>query len=242
MAKLPALISAMVSVDGRDREAIDHIGRTIREGGYIPTGKRGGGAAEMTAKEAANLILGLYGADGAKDAGLAIDRFRSLQQFAELGKFKWGSEQRERYETYPEPIQDVMDAPTFGEALEALVSGVPMLCASLQKWAEETYDSFETLEKFLLGVSAGLFGLDVELRRYGASIEMFRFNGSQREIEFQAKFRQDNERFERGFYGSYLERADKRVVVTFGLKTLIAAWRALNSESEALEIAAPESA
>lgn len=232
----------MVSVDGRDREAIDHIGRTMREGGYIPTGKRGGGAAEMTAKEAANLILGLYGADGAKDAGLAIDRFRSLRQFAELGKFKWGSEQLERYETYPEPIQDVIDAPTFGEALESLVSGVPMLCASLHKWAEETYDSFETLEKFLLGVSAGLFGLDVELRRYGASIEMFRLNGSQREIEFQAKFRQDDERFERGFYGSYLERADKRVVVTFGLKTLIAAWRALNSESEALEIAAPESA
>lgn len=63
MARLPALIDALAAVDGRPRGAIDHVGRAVREAGLIQTTKRGRGAAEMTAMDAARLVLGLYGAD-----------------------------------------------------------------------------------------------------------------------------------------------------------------------------------
>src|SRR5215213_6306434 len=58
---------------------IDHIARVIREADYIPTTKRGSGAAEMTAQEAVNLLLAANGADTPSDGPAAIDRFRSLR-------------------------------------------------------------------------------------------------------------------------------------------------------------------
>lgn len=63
MARLPALIDALAAVDGRPRVTIDNVGRAIREAGLIQTTKRGLGAAEMTARDAAYLLIGLYGSD-----------------------------------------------------------------------------------------------------------------------------------------------------------------------------------
>jgi hypothetical protein len=228
MAKLPALISALAQVDGRERKAIDHIGRTIRERGYITTGKRGHGAAEMTTSEVVNLIIALNGADTPKDAPLAIDRFRSLRQAFQGSRYDM-RKRVDAYESYPRPIQDVMDSSTFGEALEVLVDGIPELVASLYRYMVEAYtdlepEKFERVFSYFLRLR--LFGLSITFQRYQAKIELYRMVKDSRHVDFEAEFIQDEDRLETGFYGQ--GEADRHVVVNIGTATLIAAWQVLH--------------
>lgn len=75
MAKLPALVDALTAIDGRPRGAIDHVARAIREAGLIQTTKRGRGASDMTATDAAYLLIGLYGSDQPAHAAKAATEF-----------------------------------------------------------------------------------------------------------------------------------------------------------------------
>lgn len=84
MARLPALVDALTQVDGRERVVIDNVARAVREGGWIQTTKRGRGAAEMTAGDAAALVVGLYGAGGMVEAPGAVERFGQLRRRRDL--------------------------------------------------------------------------------------------------------------------------------------------------------------
>ena len=224
MAKLPALISALAQVDGRERKAVDHIGRTIRERGYITTGKRGHGAAEMTTAEAVNLIIALNGSDSPKEAPIAIDRFRSLlfQPYASVFDAN--------PETHPQFIKDVMAVHTFGEALEALVDSVPDVAASFWRYMLEAFpqaDPDEDSSVLMDFIGPHVFGVEVEFRRYSARIIVFSpsMDGVRRN-EFEAFFQQDSDRLMAGFYGN--RTSDRRVNVTIGTRTLFAVWQALH--------------
>lgn len=117
MSKLPALVSALAKCDGRPRQTLDHIARVIREAGYIATTKRGSGAAEMTGRDAANLILGINGADIPREAPIAIDRFRSLTL-----EYAWAFPDLVRpLDTF----KQISSSKNFGEALERLIDGMP---------------------------------------------------------------------------------------------------------------------
>lgn len=228
MAKLPALVTALSEVDGRERKAVDHIARTIRERGYITTGKRGGGAADMTAHEAANLLIALNGADSPKDGPTAIDRFRSLRQWF-AGTSKDIRERVDSYDQQIKPVQDIMDVHTFGEALDALIEDVPELVAALRSYAHDAYNDIDptVLDERLFGMlRLRMFGLEITFERYAAKIELYTMYGSERRVEFEAGFMQDTDRIESGFYGK--EWPDRRISVTIGAPTLIAAWQALH--------------
>lgn len=228
MSTLPVLVSTLAEVDGRDRATIEYFGRTIREAGYIATGKRGMGAPKMTVREAGNLLLALNGSDGPKDAPIAIDRYRSLRQFM-VGDARTLREYAEKAEHAPGPIQDAMDARTFGEALDCLVEGAP----ELLRWFFSMFkEDYPRLNKDAFGsyIRLGTFGLLVTLKRYGAEIEVFRYVGSLREVEYSISFTVDTERFMDGFYGTF--SGDRQVSVSFGLLTLLAAWRGLNPDCD----------
>jgi hypothetical protein len=228
MAKLPALVTALAEVDGRERKTVEHIARTIRERGYITTGKRGGGANEKTPHEAANLLIALNGADTPKEGPIAIDRFRSLRQYFR-GTSKDIRERLAGYDNFPKPIRDVMDVHTFGEALDALIEGVPELVAALRSRAHDVRNDIDpdVLDEHLFGMlRLGLFGLDITFQRYAAKIELYTMYGSERRIDFEANFQQDIDRLESGFYGK--EWPDRRISVTIGTPTLIAAWQVLH--------------
>lgn len=228
MAKLPSLVTALSEVDGRDRKAVDHIGRTIREAGYIPTGKRGSGAADMAEREAANLIIALNGSDTPKDTPIAIDRFRSLKQFYS-GTSKDFKTYSDSFEGQPDAIKNAADCRTFGEALEALIEGVPSLAASFHQFAREQFpgknpDHWHT--RLLPALRLEMFGLSVTFERYSAKIELFVQHGSERRTQCEIGFAQDEDRAESGFYG--LDWPDRRVTSRIGAPTLIAAWQGLN--------------
>ncbi|WP_020187872.1 hypothetical protein [Methylopila sp. 73B] len=231
MATLPVLVTEMAKVDGRDRPTIDHIARTIRETGYISTGKRGGGASHVSVAEAVNLLIALNGADTPKDAALAIDRFRSLQQMTEIGRGSPGSAQLDRYDDYPQAIQNVMDARTFGEALEGLIEGVPELLVALKLYVDKQYPGGNPAGMFRLALEARMVGVEVTFSRYFGLIEMFRTIGGQRVVDFEGRFYQDPDRLEQGFYGP--KTADRRVSVSVSTKTLLTIWTTLKADTEA---------
>ena len=224
MAKLPALVTALAEVDGRERQAVEHIGRTIREAGYIPTGKRGGGAADMTAREAANFLMALNGADTPKDCPTAIDRFRSLRQWHK-GSSNDFRHYVESFEGQPETMGNVADCHTFGAALEALIDGIPDLVASFHAYAVEQYPTMDWDSKLLTGLRMGMFGVEVSFSRYAATIDLFSMNGSNRRVQCEVNFMRDQDRDD-GFYGT--SWPDRRVESKIGMPTLVAAWQAIN--------------
>lgn len=236
MAKLPALITAIAEVDGRDRKSVEHIGRTIREAGYIPTGKRGSGAAEMTAREAANFIIALNGADTPKDGPITIDRFRSLRQWfsGTADDFK---AQVASFEKQPEALQNAADCRTFGDAIEALIDGVPSLVASFYQFACGQFPSSNANHwdtRLLSALRLGMFGVAITFERYAAKIELYVMFGSERRVQCEIAFMQDEARAETGFYGT--NWPDRRVTSTVGMPTLVAAWQALNPSTPLLGI------
>jgi hypothetical protein len=206
-------------IDGRERPTIDHVARLIREAGYITTDKRGAGAAEMTAREAANLVIALNGADTPKEAPVAIDRFRSLKQWAIVGRGAPGSKQLEQYDNYPQTIKDVMDVHTFGEAMDSLIENVPDLVACLRQYAHDAYNNIDR------SLRLNLYGLSITFLRYAAKIELYTMYGSDRRVQFEGNFMEDPDR-PPGFYGNAWP--DRRISVTIGVPTLIAAWQVLN--------------
>ena len=235
VATLPTLVSAMAEVDGRDRKSVEHIGRVIREAGYITSGKRGGGAPDMTPREATNLIIALNGADLPKEAPVAIDRFRSLKQYYS-GTAQSIQGYVDKYDHLPKPMQDAMDVHTFGEAIEALIEGVPDMVASFLQYYMQGYerDRDDALKHLLPMLRLGSFGVDVTFRRYSGLIEMFTMQGSDRRVEFEARFTHDPDRIDSDFYGR--QWPDRKVQSTIGFYTLLTAWRTLNDEKAPLGI------
>ena len=79
MATLPKLVGTLAALDGRPISAVAFVGRLVREAGFIQTTKRGRGAADMTALDAAYLLLGLYGARDTTDAAEAAATLGKVQ-------------------------------------------------------------------------------------------------------------------------------------------------------------------
>lgn len=125
MAKLPALVSAVSVASDRDRSTIEHIARVIREAGLIPTTKRGPGAAEMGAREAANLLLGVAAADVPRAAPETIASLRGMRRLAH-GVV---ANANERSAPRPRVYETIREAGDFGQALEALIEDAGTISA-----------------------------------------------------------------------------------------------------------------
>ncbi len=242
MAKLPALVTALAEIDGRERKTIDYVARTIREREYITTEKRGSGAADMTIREAVNLLIAVNGTDVPKESPLAIDRFRSLvQHFA--GNATLISEHVDKINWTPEPIRHVTDARTFGEALERLVETVPDLFRSFY---DEIRKSFEHIpEKLLRGsmkdlIQHRLIGPEITFRDHSAKIEFFEpltiptqqsgFGGDKTRISrLLINYKPDSARGP-DFYGAGLHRIVNPTdrYISIGFATLIQVHSVLN--------------
>lgn len=230
MAKLPALVSALAEVDGREQKTIEHTARVIREAGYIPTTKRGSGAAEMTSREAVNLLLALNGADAPIDAPLAIDRFRSLELYDCVGGEKSDA---------LEALRAISAVKTFGEALEVLIDGMPEIVIGVSNFldaASETEQGANACKKLLFSSSwENPVSFKVTLERYSSRIELKTWVGSSHvdahwRTEFNALFTMDMDRARRGFYGR--GDGDRKVAVTITGLTLLKLWMALNPDQE----------
>jgi len=130
MAHLPALISALSRIWLLDEAAAGVIGRKLREGGVISAAGRGSSAAVMTARDAAALLIGLA-------SGVSPGRAPELvRQY--LAMIRVGADHSDPDRSLLP--RDVTAAPTFGQALEALVA-----------FAGELYERFEVRAEAAFG-------------------------------------------------------------------------------------------
>lgn len=227
MATLPQLVSAITEVDGRDRAAIDYAARVIREAGFISTAKRGGGAAEMDFTAAANLLIGLNGADSPKDTPAAISVFRTLKASHSVG------------DDLPDSLRAVSARETFGEALEEMIERAPELARLGFEFIRSGVrpEQVDLVTKgFLRG--DGPVRFIVEMRRFFARMTLHA-DGLTNPIQWEARFYLDPEdtRFRSNYSG-----ADRRVRVEFSLRTLLTLWCAVAGEDETEILSASHSA
>jgi hypothetical protein len=79
MATLSHLVTAMAWATGVPRSTVFAYGRFAREGGLIAQKTRGPGAAVMSVRDAANLLIAVCGTDITRNASDTIKEFRPLK-------------------------------------------------------------------------------------------------------------------------------------------------------------------
>lgn len=120
MARLPALVDVLGEFDIRGRSTVEHIARVIREDGLIQTTKRGRGAAQMTAEDAASLLIGLNATEVPKDAANAVRRLAE-QHLVRSQKFR----DMMTASSCPDLMARLARQTTFGKAITFLISAAP---------------------------------------------------------------------------------------------------------------------
>lgn len=230
MATLPNLVEAIACCDGRDRSTLDQFARVIREAGYVQTGKRGRGAADMTPSDAVSLLLGMNGADTPSGGPEAVRRFRSLR----TGTVKIA-------ETCDVPaLTAIKDTQNFGQALEVLVSGfngVILAAIGFMKagFSEEKIRDWNISRIRHRNWDTPL-NMEVRLRRYHAEIILRSWVGdapqsgghfnAQWRTEFYADFLQDIELVmqDGDFYGENAQIPARAVTVSINARMLSEIW------------------
>lgn len=147
MARLPALVDAIAAHDPRERPTLAHIARQVRNAGLIESTKRGAGAARMTFRDAATLVIGAYGDTNPAGAVGAVERMRAFTPEAP------DMLAANKAEDLPEHLIWLRDAGGFADTLEKMIERAP----ELQSWAKQYVD-------FWSGAS-GLTEADYSMRR-----------------------------------------------------------------------------
>src|SRR4051794_24739669 len=112
VALLSDLVKAVADVEGIDQTSVGIFARTAREAKLISQKGRGRGAAHMTVRDAANLLIAVNGSRLAKGVSTSVRHFRKLKPTSTSGS----------YADWNDDIGLALkDAPSFGEALEALI-------------------------------------------------------------------------------------------------------------------------
>lgn len=91
LATLNQLVDLVARVSGLERERVYTYGRFIRESGLIATSGRGTSAAQMTRRDAANLLIGINGSATAKGAPDRIELYRGMTDLS-TGTTEFGPE------------------------------------------------------------------------------------------------------------------------------------------------------
>lgn len=126
MAKLPALVKAFATFDERGVATVEQFARVIREAGYLPTTKRGAGAADMGFKEAATLLIALSTSDTPKDAVQAVRNYECLERHdlvhprPDMEAFRIRHRQK-----WPEPAQYVAESSNLISAIGRFLEALP---------------------------------------------------------------------------------------------------------------------
>lgn len=129
MAKLPQLVSALASVDERDRKTLDWIARIARESGHLPTTGRGSAAADMGIEEAAKLLIAVSVAEAAPNSAKAtVPLYWNLTLTG-----------RTLAPADDAVCASIGMAPNFGHAVAALIEAAPILLARAHRLIDDIH-------------------------------------------------------------------------------------------------------
>lgn len=190
---------------------MDVIARSVREAGLIATTKRGSGAAEMTATDAVNLIIGANAVQSPRLAAMAVEQYRTFKQ-SPHGRRTTGS-----------VFGRLAQADTLPDALTVLVEEAGNLDAMFVDWVQRSYDrpydgSTDWLLKPALTVSFSAGVVDIT---YTSPNETLTW-----------RFQPDVHLLMQGFYTSPGDGLGRRVTTTVLFPTFLAIHNALFGENE----------
>lgn len=161
MARLPALIDALAEVDPRGRPSIFHIARRVRDGKLITSETRGAGAAKMTYRDAATLLMAACGDINPLGAVAAAERLQALEPVPA------DSMRVMQREDLPPHFKWLKKPTGFAKTLELLIEHAPQLAeweAAYQAgWADDITTPTEAE-----------FSIKRAIERFGASPGGFR--------------------------------------------------------------------
>ena len=136
MARLPALIEAIARHDRRGQATIAHIARQVRDEGLIRSSKRGVGAAIMTVKDAATLLLATCGDSSPQGTVAAVHNLRSLVPHPD------DSNRDMQREDMPAWMDFLREKVGFADAVERLIANAPAIAewheAYMTDWEQPT--------------------------------------------------------------------------------------------------------
>ena len=92
LATLEELVVTIADIEGLGTERVRAIARSMREAGYIATRGRGNSAAEMSDRDAANLLIAVNAAGTARIAPQIVQRYRRLPARSKLWVTQFGTE------------------------------------------------------------------------------------------------------------------------------------------------------
>ena len=214
MAKLPALVTALAATDGRDRATLGVIARSIREAGHITTTKRGGGAAEMTATDAAALVIGANAVQSPRQAATAVQEYRTFKQTP-----------HGRSETAP-IYSRLAQSDTLLDALAVLVEEAVALDAAFRNWVARAYSPAHAEAD-----TVGIFRPILAVTFHGASVDIAvqaRTGPNWEDVDrHEWRFVVDVNLMMQRFYTLPGTGPDRRVSTTIGLPTFLSLHRAL---------------
>lgn len=206
MATLPQLIDVFAKHDGRDHATLTQFGRVVREAGFLPKGKRGFGAPQMTPENAVALLLGIYGASSPKEAPGAIKRFASLRPMVNPCRGRG-----------PAFLRAIDRADTFSNALTALLVRIPEVKQFFRD-ASAHEDIPEDARELLVSQALGGWGsLTFRNSLRNTSAEMAFIH--EREDHWKLFFVMDVDLMNARHYSPAIA-VDRKLEVTFGLTTL----------------------
>lgn len=123
MARLPALIDAIAEHDGRGRPTVFHIARRVRDAGLIASKTRGAGAAVMTYRDAAVLLMAVNGDINPLGSVAAANALSELRPATpDQTWFMQREDLPEHFDWLREPLG-------FAETLERLIEHAPELAS-----------------------------------------------------------------------------------------------------------------
>src|SRR5919109_1885851 len=73
MASIGRLVAAIAAAEGMDEGTVKIIARYCREAGHVSQGTHGPGAAKMTARDAANILIAVNASTTTRSAVAALD-------------------------------------------------------------------------------------------------------------------------------------------------------------------------
>jgi hypothetical protein len=193
MVKLPGLVAVVAEHDDRDHTLLAHIARVLREQGGLPTTKRGVGAADMGALEAAKYLTAAYTVENGRQAAQTVERFHSLV---------WGGNW---FSKDPKDELLLFEAAVagrpFGEALAGLISIVPELIKQIEVTLAEHGIADGDAAKAIIAKN---FRLEVSWAwpRYSAEIDFRFFVDDVLDIGFSGSWFREPAKTEAGFYGT----------------------------------------
>jgi hypothetical protein len=232
MAKLPKLIEALAEVDERPRSTLEYIARTIREGGELPTIKRGSGAADMTVRDAANFLIGASVAEASpKDAPKLVRLYRALSIQAHTTPAEDG--EMKRVATH------ISKSKTFGDALERLIEASPLILSIFIDFVDAAFGDKKGAfaRKGLMRGEHARVQVSFIRPAPGVIIRVEQTLLGQSELICEWKCRLESEIAIREFLSSPSCKGDASSSRTVGLRTLLKLFIAVASEEsiEAIE-------